>query len=112
MDTDQDITEVLRTEVAAEADDGHLSIEVIDGLTVRVPPAGQWRQSANDALNSGAFNTWASSVLTSADAQAWIDADLTNDEVTAFFRAWAAETGVGLGGSRASRRSSARTARR
>jgi len=80
-------------------------------VTVLVPPPGRWRTRANRALRAGDFDEWAEVVLSPQDYAAWVEADPTNDDVEAFFRAWQQGSGENKGKSSASRRSSRSTAR-
>lgn len=57
----------------------------ICGRPVTVPPVGQWRQSANDAMAEGRYNEWAVRVLERDDAITWYELDPTNAEVGDFF---------------------------
>lgn len=79
---------------------------------ITIPPPGRWKSRANTALRVGDFDGWADLVLSEADAAAWADADPTNDDVEAFFKAWQDVSGENRGKSRPSQRSSRSTARR
>lgn len=81
-------------------------------VEVTVPPAGRWRTRANKALRLGDFDEWAQIVLSDVDYALWVDADPTNDDVEAFFKAWQAESGENQGKSRPSTGSSRSTRKR
>lgn len=71
----------------------------------RVRPPMQWRQSAMEAVRAGRYNDWArvtfvndlreenGEPIGSNDGQAFVDADLTLEEVVDFFGAYADAAG-------------------
>lgn len=81
------------------------------GLTVRVLPPMQWRQSAMEAIRSGQINAWARVAMVndykpaegtakasgSNDGAAFVTADLMNTQILEFFAAYAAVAGQSPG---------------
>lgn len=110
--------EAVRAEVEAEqaSNDGSIVVTLSTDLgeaDIRVPPLSRWRSQARAALfTRGDDLTWAARTLSRDDAQAWAELDPTQEETNTFFAEWGRLTGQSLGGSRAERRSSARTHRR
>lgn len=107
--------ERMEAEVAAEDDDGSVVVTLTTDLgfaDIRVPPIGQWRSMARNALFRMDDLHWASSVLSTQDAKEWYRLDPTQDEVNGFFELWGEATGQNLAESRRERRASARTHRR
>jgi hypothetical protein len=110
------VSEPLRA-IEAEADAAPLGAAVplvtdAGEFDVTVPPPGKWRTRANRALREGDFDSWAELVLSAEDFDSWIEADPTNDDVEAFFKAWADVTGESRGKSSTSAASSRSTRRR
>ncbi|MFB7115740.1 hypothetical protein [Streptomyces sp. NPDC056291] len=56
----------------------------LDGVTLRVKSANQWRPSYIRALRQSDFDTWAAGVLHEDDVQTFIDLDATFDEINTF----------------------------
>lgn len=67
------------------------------GKVFTLKPAGQWRQSEMRALRGGDFDLWAEAVFTPDSYKAWVEMDLTNDELGEFLVAWSAKSGEDAG---------------
>lgn len=85
------------------------------GITINVPMQSKWRRSAQEFLRMGDFDSWAESVLTTADLDAWDewnDTDPEMGEINAIFEAVGKATGKAAGGNRAWRRAQDRMPKR
>lgn len=113
---DTDPIEAIEAEIDAEDDDGSITVTLSTDrgdVDIQVPPIGQWRSLARNALfTRGDDLTWAASVLSAVDSRKWFEADPTKDEADQFFADWAENTGQTLGESRAARRASTRASGR
>lgn len=54
------------------------------GTPLRVKPMGKWRPSYLKALRNGDFETWAEGALHEDDAEKFVEADATFDEIGVF----------------------------
>lgn len=101
----------VRAEVAAETEGLVVTLVTDRGeADITVPPLSKWRSTARAALFSrGDDLSWALLTLSRDDAEAWTDLDPTMADVQDFMADWSRAGGEDVGGSRASRRSSART---
>lgn len=81
---------------AAAAATGVTSVE-FEGRVWRVKPPQQWRNSAMDGIAEGRFNVWARAALVDEDAAAFVAADLTFAQSTAFVEAYTAAAGQAPG---------------
>lgn len=105
--------EAAEAEATAEVDDDG-SVQVgLAGEQIKIKPAGQWRSSAMTALSNGQFDQWAETSLADDKSwETWQRIDPTLSAVEDMLQEWRVATGQDPGESRASRRSSRRTARR
>lgn len=94
-----------------EALDGYVNAE-LDGTTLHVKPAGQWRPSNLRALRAGDYDTWAYGVMPEADAERFIEIDATFDEINEFTTSVMESAGESPGKSGGRSRSSRTTRRR
>lgn len=82
------------------------------GIEMHILPVDAWRSSAQTALRSGDFETWAQSSLAGDDFERWLERDPTLGEIKAMFDVWGEKTGQSTGKSGSSAAFSRGTPRR
>ena len=97
-----DQTQGMRTEAAAEVD-GYIEVEM-GGYVYHLLPREEWRQSTQEALQTGRVNDWAEDVMPPKDFDMWLAADPTNREFGEFMEEMGRQVGASLGESKAARR--------
>ncbi|OKI19310.1 hypothetical protein [Streptomyces sp. CB03911] len=90
---------------------GYVTAE-LEGVDLRILPAGQWRPSFLRALRAGDFDAWALLALHPEDVETFVELDATFDALSDFTTRAMSATGEAPGKSRSSSRSSRTTRKR